>query len=110
MGSSTKRDTAVLTASWRISISTGSGLAGSATSDGSLDRFGHAHRAAAQQVERAVVRDAEQPGPKRRRLPSKLVQRHEGPGERVLHDILAVDDRSHQARAIAVQLGPQLAG
>ena len=35
---------------------------------GRLDRFGHAHRPAAQQVEGAVVGDPEQPGSKRRRL------------------------------------------
>ena len=37
-----------------------------------------------------------------------ILQRHESPDERVLHDVLAVDDRSHETRAIAVQLGPQL--
>ena len=40
----------------------------------------------------------------------QFLQRHESAGERVLHDVLAVDHRSHQTRAIAVQLGPQLAG
>jgi hypothetical protein len=76
---------------------------------GGVDRLGPAHRAAAQQIECAVVRDPEQPGSKRRHL-LHLLQRHKGPGECVLHDILAVDDRSHETRAIAMQLGPQLAG
>src|SRR5260370_2049110 len=81
---------------------------------GGVDRFGHAHRPAAQQVEGAVMGDPEQPGSKRRRLLQalflKLLQRHESPDERVLHDVLAVDDRSHETLAIAVQFGPQLAG
>ena len=76
---------------------------------GGVDRFGHAHRPAAQQVEGAVMGDPEQPGSKRRRL-LQVLQRRESPNERVLHDVLAVDDRSHETRAIAVQLGPQLAG
>jgi hypothetical protein len=51
----------------------------------------------------------EQPGLKRRRL-LQILQRHESPDERVLHDVLAVDDRSHEACAVTVQIGPQLAG
>ena len=51
----------------------------------------------------------EQPGSKRRRL-LQILQRHESPDERVLHDVLAVDDRSHETRAVTVQIGPQLAG
>jgi hypothetical protein len=27
-----------------------------------------------------------------------------------MHDVLAVDDRSHEACAVTVQIGPQLAG
>src|SRR5258708_1050112 len=53
--------------------------------------------------------DPEQPGSKLRRL-LQVLQSHKSPGERVLHDILAVDHRSQETRAIAVQLGPQLAG
>jgi hypothetical protein len=34
----------------------------------------------------------------------------EGPDEGVLHYILALDHRAHQARAVAVKLGPQLIG
>src|ERR1700676_4987961 len=55
------------------------------------------------------MRDPEQPGSKRRHL-LHIPERREPPDERVLHDVLAVDDRSHETRAIAVQLGPQLAG
>jgi hypothetical protein len=81
---------------------------------GGIDRLSHAHGAAAQQIEGAIMRDPEQPGSKRRHLLQalqlKVLQRHQSPGERVLHDVLAVDDRSHETRAIAVQLGPQLAG
>src|ERR1700722_3756875 len=51
----------------------------------------------------------EQPGSKRWRL-LEILQRHESPDERVLHDVLAVDDRSHQTRAVTVQIGPQFAG
>ena len=40
----------------------------------------------------------------------QLVQGDEGAGEGVLHHILAVDHRAHQARAVAVKLRPQLAG
>src|SRR6266576_3689547 len=39
-----------------------------------------------------------------------LVQGDEGPGERVLHHILAVDHRAHQARAVTVKLRPHLTG
>ena len=53
--------------------------------------------------------DPEQPGPKRRRL-VQVLQSRDGPQERVLHDVLAVDYRPHETRAVAVQLGPQLAG
>jgi hypothetical protein len=53
--------------------------------------------------------DPEQPGSKRRRL-LQILQHHESPDERVLHDVLAVDDRSHETRTVAVQIGPQLAG
>ena len=74
-----------------------------------LDRLGRADRAAAQQVQRAVVGDPEQPGAKRRGL-LQLVEGDEGPGEGVLHHILALDHRAHQARAVAVKLRPQLIG
>jgi hypothetical protein len=53
--------------------------------------------------------DPEQPGSKRRRL-LQIFQRHESPDKRVLHDVLAVDDGSHEACAVTVQIGPQLAG
>src|SRR5260370_42010187 len=53
--------------------------------------------------------DPKQPGSKRRHL-LQILQRHESPDQRVLHDVLAVDDRSHQTRAVAVQLGPQFVG
>jgi hypothetical protein len=76
---------------------------------GRLNRLSRADRPASQQVQRTVVRDPEQPRSKRRRL-VQLVQGEEGPHKRILHDVLAVDDRSHQPRAVAVQLGPQLAG
>ena len=76
---------------------------------GGVDRFGHAHLPTAQQVERAVMSNSEQPGSKLRRL-VQILQRHESPDECVLHDVLAVDDRSHEARAVTVQIGPQLAG
>ena len=70
---------------------------------------GRADRAAAQKVERAVVGDPEQPGAQWRHL-LQLVNGDEGPGEGVLHHILALDHRAHQARAVAVKLRPQLIG
>ena len=76
---------------------------------GRLDRLGRADRAAAQQVERAVVGDPEQPGAQWRHL-LQLVHGDEGPDEGVLHHILALDHRAHQACAVAVKLGPQLIG
>ena len=76
---------------------------------GRLDELGRADRAAAQKVDRAVVGNAEQPGAHGRVL-LQFVQRDEGPGEGVLHDILAVDYRAHQPRAVAMKLRPQLAG
>ncbi len=75
---------------------------------GRLDGLGRADRAAAQQVQRAVVGDPEQPGAQRRGL-LQFVQGDEGPSEGVLHHILAIDHRAHQARAVAVKLRPQLA-
>jgi hypothetical protein len=91
---------------------------------GGIDRFGRAHRPSAQQVERAVMGYPKQPGSKRRLLlhvfqlkvfqlkvfPLNVTQRSKGPDHCVLHDVLAVDHRSHQTRAIAMQFGPQLLG
>ena len=68
---------------------------------GCVNRFGHADLAAPQQVERAVMSNSEQPWSKLRRL-LQIFQRHESPDERVLHDVLAVDDRSHEACAVTV--------
>ena len=76
---------------------------------GRLDGLGSADRAAAQEVERAVVGDPEQPGAHWRGL-LQLVERDEGPGEGVLHHVLAVDHRAHQASAVAVKLRPELVG
>jgi hypothetical protein len=52
---------------------------------------------------------AEQPGAQGRHL-LQLIHGEEGPDEGVLHHILALDHRAHQARAVAVKLGPQLIG
>jgi hypothetical protein len=49
--------------------------------------------------------DPEQPGAQWRIL-LQFVQGAEGPGEGVLHHILAFDHRAHQARAVAVKFGP----
>ena len=68
---------------------------------------GRADRAAAQQVERAVVGDPEQPGAQWRHL-LQLVHGDEGPDEGVLHHILALDHRAHQARADAPR--PRIGG
>ena len=76
---------------------------------GRLDWLGRADGAAAKEIERTVVRNAEQPGAQRRCL-LQLVERDQGSGEGVLHHILAVDHRAHQARAIAVKLRPQCVG
>ena len=76
---------------------------------GGLDRLRLPYRAAAQQIERAVMGNSKQPRPKLRHL-LDLVERRERAGERILHDVLAVDHRSHQPRAVAVQFRTQLAG
>jgi hypothetical protein len=68
-----------------------------------------ADRTAAQDIERTVVGDAEQPGAHWRAL-VQLVERDEGADESVLHHIFAVDHRAHQPRAVAVKLRPQLLG
>jgi hypothetical protein len=49
------------------------------------------HVPAAQQVERAVMSNPEQPRSKRRSF-LKIFQRHESLDECVLNDVLAVDD------------------
>src|SRR5258708_1061003 len=72
---------------------------------GCLDGLCRADRAAAQQVQRTVVGDPEQPGAHRRDL-LQLVEGDEGAGEGVLHHILTIDHRAHQARTIAVKVGP----
>jgi hypothetical protein len=76
---------------------------------GRLDGFGRANRAATQQVDRAVVSNLEHPGAQRRDL-LQFVQGDVCASEGVLHHILTLDHRAHQARAVAVQLRPQLAG
>src|SRR5262249_60366536 len=76
---------------------------------GRLNGLRLADRAAAKQVHRAVVGDPEQPGPERRGL-LQLVQGDESTSEGVLHHILALDHRAHQARTVAVKLRAQLAG
>ena len=59
---------------------------------------------ALQEIDRRVVRDAKQPGAQRRHLGGEA-QRVERLGERVLDDVLALDDRAGEARAVAMQLG-----
>ena len=76
---------------------------------GGIDRLGHAHNSGAKQIEGAVVGDAEQPGTQWRRL-LLVLQCHECPDQCVLHDVLALDDRSHETGAIAVQFGPKFIG
>jgi hypothetical protein len=68
-----------------------------------------ADRPAAQEVERPVVRDPEHPGAQGRHL-LQLIHGEEGPDEGVLHHILPLDHRAHQARAVTVKLGPQVIG
>ena len=60
-----------------------------------------------QEIHRGVVRDAKQPGAKRRRR-LHFRQRVPGFGQRVLHHVLAVEHRASHARAIPVQLGTHL--
>ncbi len=71
-----------------------------------FDRIGLAHGPAAQDIERAVMRDPKQPRPKLRHV-SDLVERRQRPGHRVLHDVLTVDHRTHQPRAVTMQLGAE---
>jgi hypothetical protein len=72
---------------------------------GRLDGLRRADRTAAQEVERAVVGDAEQPSAHWHAL-LPLVERDEGAVESVLHHIFAVDHRAHQPRGVAVKLRP----
>ena len=74
-----------------------------------LDRLGRADRFGAHEVQRPVVGDPEQPRPQRRRL-LQLVQCDKGAGEGVLHHVLAVDHRAHQAGCVTVKLRPELGG
>ena len=53
------------------------------------------------------MRNSKQPRPKLRHF-LDFVERHERSRDRVLHDVLAVDHRSHQPRAITVKFGTQL--
>jgi len=66
-----------------------------------------AHAAPAQEVDAAVVRDAEQPRLDRPRA----VERLEAPvrvEQRILHHVLAVGDRARHPRAVAVEARPQV--
>lgn len=63
---------------------------------------------ATQEIERGIVRDAEQPT-LRPGDGSCLGQRLDRPQQRLLQEVLAVDDGAGHAGAIAVQLWPQLA-
>ena len=109
VGSSTNRDTAVSTASRRISTSTGSGLPGSATSwaasMGSAARIARLRSRSSARL--CAIRNSQARSGAHL---LQLVHRDEGPGEGVLHHILALDHRAHQACAVAVKLGPQLIG
>jgi hypothetical protein len=104
--SSAKRDTAVLTASLRINITKGSGWAESTTSvqHRSVRPCGPLGCAEGR------ARGYEQSGTARVEATAAFLQRHESPDERVLHDVLAVDDRPHETGAVSVQIVPQLAG
>jgi len=75
---------------------------------GVVDRLAHAHVVTLQKIERAAMRDAEQPGTHMRHR-FHLRQRVVRAGQRVLHDVLAVADRPDHARAVAMQLGADLA-
>ena len=109
VGSSANRDTAVSTASRRISTSTGSGLSGSATSwaasMGSAARIARLRNRSSARLWAIRNSQARSGGSS-----SSSSSGDEGPGEGVLHHILAVDHRAHQPRAVAVKLRPQLAG
>ena len=70
-------------------------------------RLGEPAAVALQEVERGVVRDAKQPRPQRRQLVGEREpERVERLRERVLHDVLALDHRAGEPRAVAMQLGP----
>lgn len=64
-------------------------------------------RAAAQKIQRRIVRDAKQP-PLRIGGRAGAVVSFERLHERILHHVLAIDHRAGHARAVAVQLGPQI--
>ena len=63
---------------------------------------------ATKKVHGGVVRDAKEPGAELHWL-GHLGERVERLGERVLHEVLAVDDIAHHAGAVAMKLGPDLA-
>ena len=71
------------------------------------DRLDEAALVATKKIQGRIVRDAKEPGPQRRQL-RRQAGRVERLGERLLDHVLAVDRGAHQARAIAVQLGPQI--
>src|SRR4051794_25910718 len=58
-------------------------------------------------IERGVVSDPEEPGPQRRhvRCKAECVERLR---ERVLHDVLTLDDGAREAGAVAVQVGADI--
>src|SRR6185369_14401495 len=74
-----------------------------------IERFGHAYFPLPQQVDGPVVRDAEQPGPQWRRRIEPGERRHRI-GEGDLHHVFTVQYRTHEPRAVAMQLGTQRAG
>ena len=64
-------------------------------------------RAAAQEIQRRVVGDAEQPA-LRMGDRAGVGKRLDRLGHRLLQHVLAIDDRAGHAGAIAMQLGPKL--
>jgi len=64
--------------------------------------------AATEEVDRFIVGNAEEPG-LRLGNPSLAGERLNRFGQRILQDVLAVDNRTGYAGAVAMQLRPQLA-
>jgi hypothetical protein len=63
--------------------------------------------ATTQEVDTLVVRDAEQPGLECAAILER-VQFSIRLEQRVLHDVLAIEDRAGHARTVSVQAGPQM--
>ena len=97
-GSETNRASAARTTA-------GSGLSSNPASSSIGMDLGETSAMALQEIERGIVCDAKEPRPKRRHV-RRETQGVESLGERLLDDVLALDDGAGETRAITMELGP----